>query len=131
MKSQRALEWIQANRTPPTHVRDIGSAAADVARRAEAKQELPRRVADALGGMVDEEFRAHCRVASVSRGCLTIHVDHEKLVFLIKNRWLLPLKDALPRVCRTVPLTRIVFEYGKDGLRVARPPAREEDNCGK
>ncbi|MFQ5415141.1 MAG: hypothetical protein ACE5E6_11855 [Phycisphaerae bacterium] len=122
MGSER-LGWLQRNRFRPNRAQRIGSLAAGMLERLED----PRRgrsgamadIAAALGGLVDETFCRHCRVAGVDRGRVVIHVDRDDLVFPMRVRWLLPLRDGLSRVYRRGDgVWSIRFASGRDGVPI-------------
>ena len=89
-----------------------------VARDYNQAVERSAEVARAVGGLVDEEFRAHCRVAGVRSGVLTFHVDEEEWVYQFNSRWHFYLRDELSRLHRGLKLRRIVFRWGAGGVAI-------------
>jgi hypothetical protein len=79
----------------------------------------PARIAAAMAGIVDDEFRAHCRVGRVSASHLVVHVDAHDLVYSMRVNWLFRLRHALGGGGGR--FARIEFRYGLDGVAV--PPA--------
>ena len=85
----------------------------------ESRVRVVDRVAAALATLVDAEFLAHCRVAGLTQGTLTISVDEPGLLWGMRRRWALNIRDGLARLCRPNPVTRIVFVPGCDGISPA------------
>lgn len=80
-----------------------------------------RVVASAFANLVDDEFRAHCRVTVPRTGQLTINVDHPGLVYLIRNQWLSRLREALSIGSGRHLIHRIVFQFGTAGIKLRGP----------
>lgn len=75
-------------------------------------------VAQAVAGLVDAEFRAHCHVAGVRSGVLTFYVDDEDRVYQLNSRWHFYLREELGRLRRGLNLRRIVFTWGEGGVPI-------------
>ena len=99
--------------------RPIGELAREVvARDYQQAVERAAEVAQTVGFLVDGEFRAHCRVASVRAGVLTFHVDDEDRVYELNSRWHFFLRAELSRMRRGLNLRRIVFAWGEGGVAI-------------
>jgi len=75
-------------------------------------------VARALAGLVDEEFRLHCRIAAVRAGLVHIHVDAPSLVSAMRMRWRSVVCEALRGSGRAVTARDVVFGFGREGVSV-------------
>lgn len=118
---RRRLAVVQRNRTRSSRVRGMDALTdrlADRVRTGDA--DGPARIAAAMADVVDDEFRTHCRVASVSASRLVIHVDAHDLVYSMRVHWLYRLRGALAGT-RGGRFARIEFRYGLDGAVCCRP----------
>ncbi len=122
MEPGRKLQWVQANRKRTDRLRTVATLAQDLAERIDDDEELVR-IAGMIADVVDADFRAHCRVARVSRGMVLIHVDEASLVAAVQMRWSGPLIRALGRMSRG-----IAFAYGKAGVAI---PLIDADAAGR
>lgn len=112
---RRRLAVVQRNRTRSSRVRGMDVLTDRIAERVQVVDaDAPARIAAAVAGVVDDEFRAHCRVASVSASRLVIHVDAHDLVYSMRVHWLYRLRDALADISGG-RFSRIEFRYGLDG----------------
>lgn len=128
MHSQTQLKWIQGNRTRRDRVRTVGGAVTQLVGRVVESRGITamRKVADVLSDLVDDEFRRHCHVAAADSGNLVIGVDNPALVYAMRLRWSIPLRDALARAGRLAPGARVVFEQGATGIGLGRSvPAKK------
>jgi len=98
----------------------VGALLEAQARRAGAAASVTQRVAQALADTVDDEFRAHCRVAGLAAGTLTIHVDHAARIYLVRRTWVLAIRDRLLAEGGIGPVQRIIFEQGLEGAPIGR-----------
>ncbi|HNQ23437.1 MAG TPA: hypothetical protein PKK06_10120 [Phycisphaerae bacterium] len=127
MPQDAKLAWVWRNHGGGRGDRADGSVGS-VARRLLERSYAPAvrdtvRVAEALATLVDEQFRATCRVASLERGLLTIAVARDDLVWELGRRWHFPLlRDGLPRVLRGPSIRRIRFQVGDSGVPIPAPP---------
>lgn len=113
------LTWIMRNRGPRRRERAVGDVAAALIRRLQhTPAKAASRMALALGGIVDDEFRRYCRVVRFERGELVLAVSAMEMIFPLRRKWALELRTALPRVLSGRPPTRIVFEPGDDGCEI-------------
>ncbi len=72
-------------------------------------------IAVRVAGVVDDAFRAHCRIALPDERTLLVSVDRPALVYAMRAQWLNQLNEVLTGVRR-----RIVFEYGSAGARLTK-----------
>ncbi len=75
-----------------------------------------KSVAVSVRDQVDDDFRAHCRVAVSPNGTISIVVDHPGRVYAMRTRWLAPLSKVLSQSDRALSGSRIRFEYGSHGV---------------
>ncbi len=120
MQSDPRLKWIQANRRKTERVQ---RASVPIQRLTEsmlagAGVEGAKRVALEAAAIVDDEFRAHCRIWSADRGALIVYVDDPALVWPMRLRWSGPLRERLVSVKAGHLAHGIVFRYGEAGFRV-------------
>lgn len=116
------LKWIQANRRTKDRMQ---RAAVPIQRLTEnmltgAGIEAARQAALVIAGIVDDEFRVHCRIWSAERGALIVYVDNPALVCAMRLRWSRPLREGLANVKAGRLAGGIVFSYGEAGVRVAQ-----------
>lgn len=78
--------------------------------------EAARTVAARVRDLVDDDFRAHCKVAVASNGTISIVVDHPGRVYAMRSRWLAPFSKVLSQSDRSLSGSRIRFEYGSHGV---------------
>jgi len=117
MSQDGRLKWIQANRTRRDRTRLVGGMIERLVQQAAGSgAEEVSRVAAIVADLVDDDFRRCCRVVFGEEGVVVINVDHPTLVQLMRQRWLVPLREAL--VGRRTPtrIHRIVFAYGEVGV---------------
>jgi hypothetical protein len=132
MQSDPRLKWIQENRRRTERVQ---RAAVPIQRLTQsmlagAGAEGAKRVALAAADIVDDEFRAHCRIWSAEKGALIVHVDEPALVCPMRLRWSGPLREGLVSV-KVGRLTHgIVFRYGEAGFRVTTGRDCERQRSG-
>ena len=77
---------------------------------------VAQSAAACVRAQVDDDFRAHCRVAVSSNGTISIVVDHPGRVYAMRTRWLASLSEVLSRSDRSLSGSRIQFEYGSHGV---------------
>ncbi|MFQ5590601.1 MAG: DciA family protein [Phycisphaerae bacterium] len=119
MFSDGRLAWVQRNRVRRgcSRERRLGYLAASVARGLHlAGDELAPTAASIIAEVVDEEFKAHCRLASVHNGRIVINVDQPALVYHMRMRWLELLTAAFSADKAARSIVRVVFEYGEGGV---------------
>ncbi len=121
MKGNRSrLQQIQRNHTKlETCVRAGTLAEQWIVSLSQKETCAARAIAMVLAEAVDSPFRQHCRVGNVCRGVLTIYVDPPELVYPMRMHWLFRLKERLHSCYRAAPVSRIIFEAGRDGLPIA------------
>jgi hypothetical protein len=121
MQSITQLGWVQANRSKRNRACHVSAPIERLARRigalgdAQAAEAMAARVA----GVVDDTFRAHCRIALPDERTLLVSVDRPALVYAMRAQWLNQLDEVLSDVRR-----RIVFEYGSAGVRLTKVEAQ-------
>ena len=57
--------------------------------------EVASHLAARVAGVVDDEFRRHCRVGGLRSGTLKIFVGEASLVWAMRTKWATPLQQAL------------------------------------
>ena len=121
MDIEYMMHWVQRNHSATNRVVRAGAVLKDLAERTYTDAFEPAaEAASRLAGLVDEEFRRHCRVAEVRNGQLLIHVDTAELVYLMRERWHNLIREALPSICRGRSVSRLVFEFGSAGVCVGQ-----------
>jgi len=129
-EERHQLEWIVKNRAKRSRLSRASSAIDEVVTTIGQRGLEPAlAVAGALGAIVDDEFRRHCRVAGAAGGRVTIHVDTASLVSLMRMKWLEAIRAGLCVVDRRLGGGAIVFEPGRSGVEIpAGPAGRLDDN---
>ena len=90
------LKWVQANRTRRGRTRSVGPLISGLVERGPvASVEEALAAAGAIAAVMDDEFRAHCRVTVPDKRTLVINVDSAALVYPIRLRWLSRLQEQL------------------------------------
>ena len=125
MNHDRALYWVQHNRTPRDRTQN---AAAGVSRLVEDLvgprwQSAMTAAGEACARLVDDEFRNRCRLALSDARTLTILVDAPAMVPVFRRRWEREILRELSALRGRFHITRVNFEFGAAGLAV--PPARD------
>ncbi len=119
MDDTSQLDWVARNRARTDRRQLAGDVVAKIVDRLGRQSEEPAgRVAEILAGVVDEEFRRHCRVGRVVAGTLAIQVDEPACVSVFTRRWSLCVLEAV-RSCRGCgSIRQVVFEVGSYGRRI-------------
>ena len=126
MHTDIRLGWVQRNRVRKTRERRVGEVLGVLAQRPELSESgLSQFVASTIAGLVDQEFTRHCRIATSDNGIMVVNVDEAALVCPMRMRWLNALCGALSIRRRQRPLTSVVFQYGKIGVRITDLPRRQ------
>jgi len=121
MNDDQQLAWIQKNHTCKESVQSVSGVVTRLAGRIlESNLESVLSVARALADVVDAGFCEHCRVESITKGCLVINVDDRNHVYPLRMRWHHMLLRKLPIVCRGISVGRIVFRFGTEGQPIRR-----------
>lgn len=119
MNSDRRLEWVQTNRLKKDRVQHVGTRMERLVEQLTVwNRTTIQEVSPVIAGLVDSEFRAHCRIAVADGGKLTINVDHPALVYSMRTRWLSLLREALSTMRSRRRIDGIVFEFGAAGVRL-------------
>ena len=113
------LKWVHSNRSKPDPTGRLGSSMRKFCADLGPRARVVDRIVAAVGRLVDAEFLCHCRLAGLARGTLTISVDQPGMVWSMRRRWALNIRDGLARLCRPNPVTQIVFISACEGI----PPA--------
>lgn len=123
MNANDRLRHIQTNRGRPDRTVKAGAAMARLVQQVAEDGEwtAARDVAAALAGIVDEEFRRHCRLGLASGTALAVRVDKPALVFPMRVRWASCLENALTGRRSGTRLRQVVFEHGTAGASVPSP----------
>lgn len=120
MPRDRRLEWTQKNRARRDRVQSAGSALKRVVEDvAVTGQAAAWEAAEAVAGLVDGEFAAHCRITVAGGRRVIVYVDDPVLVQPLRARWLLRLREALITNRGHGSAREIVFAYGREGIRIA------------
>ena len=131
MSSGRQLAWVTRNRARESRVVSIGSLVNQLTLTiGEADPGFAADLAPSIAGLVDDEFRVHCRLAGTNQGTLLVSVDRASLVYPMRQRWLLVLRDAIARSARWPRLKQVRFEYGSVGIRVRPVGGRSVAHTG-
>lgn len=105
------LFWVQRNRSRRERVRLAGvlmsALAGEVSGRTAVRAAKARETIEAV---VDEEFRAHCRVSIGGDEVLVVEVDSPVLVHWMRRKWERVLSGAARRASGGA-LSRVRFEY--------------------
>ena len=88
--------------------------------RWEADAERLAEVGVNIDVLVDDEFRAHCRLAGLNNGVLVVNVDEPARVSEMRHRWLAPLRRAVSGRGKNVRVGTIVFTLGTTGVAIRR-----------
>ena len=123
MDSTRQLRWIQRNRGKRDRVREAGTLIQELTQRTEAADDAAR-IATAIAGAVDREFRTHCRIATTHSATLVIRVDEASLVYPMRLRWLSALARGLAEIRVGRRISRIIFQFGNAGVEIPDPKER-------
>ena len=121
MKLDERLLWVQKNRWRAAQTAQLGSLVQRWMKRACAPERLApvAHAAELLAGLVDEEFRNHCRIAGMEHGALIVHVDHPGMVYALRGRWRIPILEALGTMRGQAAVQGVVFRFGCDGWRIS------------
>ena len=116
---QQRLMWTHRNRLRRDRCRSAGAVVAGFAQSLAASDgNRLRAIAEALGRVVDDEFRRSCRVGGLKGATLWIHVNPSAPVSWFRMRW----QGALPGLLKEVwPVSRIecvVFRASNDGQSI-------------
>lgn len=117
--TDRRLEWVAKNRTRRDRTRragDLMGAIIESGKRPD--DEIIPRVVELLAVCVDDEFRAHCRIAEFRGGLLRVHVDAPTLVSAMRGRWRTRICSALKGGRPGFALRDVFFTFGRDGAAV-------------
>ncbi len=116
------LEWAQKNRARKRRVQPIGVWMGRLAGRlTETPQADAGEVARQLSGIVDEDFRTHCRVVLTDRHGLRVCVDHVALVYPMRAKWLRRLGKTARERYWGGKVREVEFVYGTEGATLPRP----------
>jgi hypothetical protein len=117
MDARKQMEWVQRNRGPRSRTTTIQAAVAELAAKLADEAEPLEAAAEALAGIVDEEFRRHCCVSKLSGTTLTIHVDEPAMVSLFRIQWGSRIRRDLPKALGRA-IGRVVFVAGCGGTPI-------------
>ncbi len=128
MDDASQLDWVARNRARTDRRQLAGDVIAKVAERLGWQSEEPAgRVAEILAGVVDEEFRRHCRVGRVVRGVLTLEVDEPACVSMLARQWSSRVLEAVGSRRGRGTIGKVVFEAGSCGREI---PLSSDVNYG-
>lgn len=123
MDARGKLRQAQFNRGPESRETRIG----ELARQLVERSAIPARlvgVAEAVSALVDDEFRAHCRVERFSGGELVIQVDRADLLWEFGRRWPIDLRQGLSRRGRHGHVQKVTFVRGTTGVCIGQSTNR-------
>ena len=80
--------------------------------------EQTARMAKVLAGVVDHQFREHCRLVGIQRGALIVHVDHPSLVAFMRVQWSRRLCSVLHGQGGRCTARRVTFRPGCEGVSI-------------
>ena len=120
MELDERLLWVQRNRWRTAQTVQLGPLVQRLIKQVCAPDPLARvaHAADVLAGVVDEEFRNHCRIAGIKQGTLIVHVDHPGIVYALRGRWRVSLLEALGTIRGRAAIQQVIFRFGSDGWRI-------------
>ena len=119
MDDTSQLDWVARNRARPDRRELAGEVVAKIVDRLGRQSEEPTgRVAEILAGVVDEEFRRHCRVGRIVAGTLAIQVDEPARVSVFTRLWSLRVLEAVRSRRGCGSIRQVVFEVGSYGRSI-------------
>ena len=120
MQSDARLKWVHRNRKCKERVRHAGAAIQRTIQEVVSGTDVTaaKKVASAIAGVVDSEFRVHCRIYVSEQGALIVHVDEPALVYSMRVQWSEVIRNSLSGVRSTTLTTGIIFRYGGAGVQV-------------
>ncbi len=117
MEVHDALDWIQRNRRRAERTQRASALVERLVRHA-AQDETLHEAATILAGLVDEEFRRHCRVGGIRSAILLIHVDQASMVNAMQWRWSGQLREALKTARGGIKTLGVRFAFSTTGVRI-------------
>ncbi len=120
MQSDARLRWVQKNRKGEERVRRAGAAIQRTIQEAVSDRGVSaaKLVATAIAGVVDSEFRAHCRIYVSEHGALIVHVNEPALVYAMRVQWSEVIRSVLSGIRNNTLTNGISFRYGSAGVQV-------------
>jgi len=120
MQSDAQLKWVHRNRKREERVRHTGAAIQHTIQEVVSGTDVTtaKEVASAIAGVVDGEFRVHCRIYVSEQGALIVHVDEPALVYVMRVQWLEVIRKGLSGIRSTTLTNGIIFRYGSAGVQV-------------
>ena len=120
MRLDERLRWVQRNRRRTARTVQLGPLVQCLIKQAYVPDRLvpASHVAELLTGVVDEEFRNHCRIVSIEHQTLVLHVDHPGMVYALRARWRIPILKALGHLRGRAAIQRVVFQVGVEGWQI-------------
>ncbi|MCH7838924.1 MAG: DUF721 domain-containing protein [Planctomycetes bacterium] len=115
----KPLEWVQRNRTRRNRTLDAQTVVQrllDTVNTAGVEQTA--RMAKVLAGVVDHQFREHCRLAGIQGGALIVHVDHPSLVAFMRVQWSRRLCSVLQGQGGRCTARKVTFRPGQEGVPI-------------
>ena len=116
----RQLRWIQANHGRRDSTQVAGACVERIVDRVVVTgRDAAVEAICALADIVDQRFRAHCRIVVTERRVLVVNVDDPLLVCTLRSQWLLPLRETLRgRRCGNLG-GGVMFVFGREGIGFA------------
>lgn len=118
MDASEQLQWVIHNRKRRRPPQRIGGAVAKLVDSLHESDEQRSKLADTISVLVDDDFRAHCRVAEVLSGELLLHVDRATLVSVMVRRWASELTRALAARSDPPRIRAVRFAFGEAGVAI-------------
>ncbi len=123
-KNERELAWAGRNGSQRRHgavrTKQASAAVVELTGMVHDRWLKPASTAAAaLAPLVDESFRAHCRVARAAEGRVIIQVDAAALVAGMRQRWVGVVREGMKAVDHRLATGTVVFEYGRSGVEVS------------
>ena len=122
--NEQQIAWVRRNREPARLGGRVGQVAAGILEGVSSSTAgRLSQLQQVIGGGTDQTFRQHCTLGSLRNNVLTILVDQESLVSVMRLEWFLPLRELIAEQCRGFHLGDIRFGLGRSELSVVGPEA--------
>jgi len=114
---RKQLEWVQRNRGKAYQAPRLDDLVEQFSRQVRVVDvELLSAAAVIVGAVIEPGLRAHCRVAGIRGGLLTIHADQPALLFPLKQRFAGAIERRLAQSRKTAGVRRVAFQWGTEGM---------------
>ena len=120
VNQRKQLEWVQQNRGKAYQAPRLDELVEQFSRQVRVVDvELLTAAAAIAGAVIEPGLRAHCRVAGIRGGLLTIHADQPALLFPLKQRFAAAIERRLAQSRRTAGVRKVAFQWGTEGMPLA------------